>query len=228
MAYRTLGDLRSELMARLGMGAQGASGAGQTLMNSLLRNGQHQLYHAQDWKHLQDYADKTLGVAQNLLDYPTAGTFDATVGCARDRRLLKVETYIGGQWRCLTEGIDTQHWNLMGTQSWPARFERYAQLLIYPKADAIYTVRVWFVRDLGRFTQDNDAATLDDEMILLHAVTNGKAHYRHPDAKLYEGQLSQLMATLRGKTFAVGSGAVVRRSGGGEIEPKPLVVWRDV
>ena len=71
-------------------------------------------------------------------------------------------------------------------------------------------------------------ASLDDEMILLHAATNGKAHYRHPDAKLYEGQLAQLMSSLRGKSFGAGADAVVRRRDGKEPEARPLVVGRDV
>lgn len=228
MAYRTLGDLRGELLARLGMGAQGASGASLTLLNSFLRNGQAQLYRAQDWKHLTDYADKPLGVGQNMLDYPTAGTMNTAVGCARDQRILRIETYVSGQWKKLDEGIGTREWNYMGTQSWPARFERFAQLLIYPKANAIYTVRFWFVRDLGRFTQDSDPATLDDEMILLHAVANGKAHYRHPDAAQYQGQLAQLMASLRGQSFGTGTDAVVRRDEcRSSSEPRPAVVGRD-
>jgi hypothetical protein len=228
MAYRTLEELRADLMARLGMGAMGASGASQTLMNSFLRNGQAQLYWAQDWKHLQDYADKPLGVSQNLLDYPTAGTMNASAGCARDKRVLRVETVYSSQWRRLVEGIDTEMWNTMDTLAFPVRFERLAQVLIYPKADQIYTVRFWFVHDLGRFTQDADVATLDDEMILLHAVTNAKAHYRHPDASLYQGQLSSLMASLRGQSFGSGRDAVVRRNDRAPAEPRPLVVGRDV
>lgn len=229
MAYRTLGDLRGELLARLGMGAQGASGASLTLLNSFLRNGQAQLYRAQDWKHLADYKDADLGVDQNLLDYPTAGTMNTSVGCARDQRILKIETYYAGQWRKLDEGIGTREWNYMETRSWPARFERFAQLLIYPKADQIYQIRFWFVRDLGRFVQDGDAATIDDEMILLHAIANGKAHYRHPDAAQYQGQLAQLMASLRGQSFGSGADAVVRRSEcAGDNMPRPAVVGRDV
>jgi hypothetical protein len=220
MAYRTLGDLRSELMARLGMGAQGASGASQVLMNSFLRNGQAQLYQAQDWKHLTQYAEKDLGVGQNLLDYPTA--------CARDQRILCIDSYYSGQWRELKEGIDSEHWNTMDTLSYPFRFERFAQLLIYPKADQVYRVRFKFVADLARFEQDGDRASLDDEMILLHAVTNAKAHYRQPDASLYQGQLASLLASLRAKSFPSGPDAVVRRRSDEVIEPKPLVVGRDV
>lgn len=226
MAYRTLGEMRADLMSRLGMGAMGASGASQTLMNSFLRNGQMQLYWAQNWKHLQDYADKELGATQNRLDYPEAGTFDATVGCARDKRILRVETYYGGQWRELCEGIGTREWNYMDTQSWPARFERYAQVLIYPKADQLYTLRFWFVRDLGRLTVDDDRATLDDEMVLLHAVANGKAHYRQPDAAMYQQQLADLLAGLRAQSFT--SGGVVRRDNREPAMARPLVVGRDV
>jgi hypothetical protein len=228
MAYRTLGELRSEVMARLGMGAQGASGAAQTLINSFLRNGQAQLYRAQDWKHLTDYKDVTLGVGQNLLDYPTTGTFSTASGCARDQRILRIETEYAGEWRRLHDGIETQHWNEMDTQSFPARFERYAQLLIYPKADQLYTIRFWFVRDLLPFTEDNHAATMDDEMVLLHAVTNAKAHYRHPDATLYQGQLTTLMASLRGQSFGSGRDAVYRRQPLADLPTKPAVVGRDV
>lgn len=214
MPYRTLGELRSTLMARLGMGAQGASGASSALMNSLLSNGQTQLYWAQDWKHLVAYEDKTLGVGQTLLDYPTA--------CARDRRILRVETVTSGQWRLLREGIETEQWSNMTTPGAPQRYDRYAQCLIYPQADQTYTVRFWYVADLGRFTQDDDRASLDDEMILLHAIANGKAHYRQPDADSYQAQVSTLMASLRGQSFP--ADGVIRVQPQVEIPRRPVVV----
>lgn len=217
MTYRTLGELRTELLARVGMGAQGSTGTAQILLNSFLRNGQKQLYEAQDWKHLTQYADKSIGVNQNQIDYPTE--------CARDRRVLRVETEYGGQWRELPEGIRTEDWSNMDTLGYPIRVERLAQLLVYPKADQVYTIRFWFVRDLARFTQDGDRADIDDEMILLHALTNAKAHYRHPDAAQYQGQLGDLLASLRGKNF---NGKVVRRDTGVAPERRPLVVSRDI
>lgn len=221
MAYRTLGEIRAILQARLGMGAMGASGANQTLLNSFITNAQAQLYRLQDWKFLTDYFDKTLGVSQNLIDYPTAGTMGAT-GCERDQRILRLESPQNGQYIPLREGITTEMWSTMDTQSWPSRFERFRQILIYPKADQIYTVRVWFVADLGVFSQDAHTATLDDEMILLHALTNAKAHYRQPDAQTYQGQLDALLSALRGQSFTTDS--VYRR---GDPEPpmrKPVVV----
>jgi hypothetical protein len=222
MAYRTLGELQSELLARLGMGAMGASGgANATLTASFLRNAQVQLYRMQDWRHLIDYEDKTLGTSQNLLDYPDTGTLGAG-GCARDKRVLKVERVLSGQYVQLEEGIDTGMWDTMDTLSWPARFDRLAQIMIYPKADTTYTVRIWYVADLARFTQANDEASLDDEMILLHALANAKAHYRQPDAATYQGQLNTLLASLRGQSFS--RKGVYRRDETPPSEPKPQTV----
>ena len=218
MAYRTLAELRSELLSRVGMGAQGASGAAQPLLNSFLKNGQTQLYWLQDWKHLTAYADKTLGADQNLLDFPD--------DCALNRRVLRVETVYGGQWRVLPEGIDTENWDHMDVPGFPLRYDRYEQVLIYPKADTTYTVRFWYVKDLARFTQDSDRASLDDEMILLHALTNAKAHYRHPDAPVYQGQLDALFARIRGQSFS--NSGITRRREVVDLERKPVVVGRDV
>lgn len=227
MAYRTLEELRSELLSRLGMGAMGMSGgANAGLINSFLRNGQAQLYRLQDWKHLQDYKELTTGVGQNLYDYPTAGTMDTTIGCDRDQRVMRIETIIGGQYLCLREGINTEQWTNMETRGSPQRYERLKQILIYPKSEAAYTLRVWFVADLDRFTQDGDRATLDDEMILLHALANAKAHYRQPDAKMYEGQLNTLLASLRSQSFS--SDGVYRREPQTEVERRPLLVGRDI
>jgi hypothetical protein len=219
MAYRTLGALRGELLARLGMGAMGASGgANQSLIDSFLRNGQSQLYWETEWNNLTTYEDKTIGYGQNSVDYPDA--------CARNQRILRLETVYNGQWRQIPEGIVTEMWSTMETLSYPKRYERLEQCLIYPKADQVYTIRFWFIKDLSPFVGNDDPATLDDELILLHAVANAKAHYRQPDAQVYQGQLNSLLGHIRGLSF--GSSGTYRRTKPGEADPKPLVIGRDV
>lgn len=226
MAFRTLGDLRSELLSGVGMGGMGASGgANQALIDRFLRNGQAQLYRMQDWRHLIDYKDYTTGVSQNLYDYPNAGAF-GSVGCPRDRRITKVEVLYAGEYKALREGITTEMWSTMDTQGPPTRYERYAQLLVYPKSDAAYTLRVWFVADLLPFTDSSHVATLDDEMIMLHALAHAKAHYRQPDAKLYSDDLEVLYGSIRGQSF--GSNAVFRRGSEAADEVKPKLLGRDV
>ena len=218
MAYRTLEALRAEILARLGMGGMGPSGgANQALIDSFLRNGQAQLYWLQDWRRLTWFEDKSIGVGQNQIDYPAA--------CGRDQRVLRIESPVGGQYAKLCEGITTDMWSTMDTQGSPQCYERFEQILLYPKADQLYTVRVWYVADLGRFTENGDNATLDDEMIFLHALANAKAHYRQPDAATYQGQLNSLLGSLRGQSF--GSNGVYRRGDDAQIERRPAVVGRD-
>jgi hypothetical protein len=160
MAFRTLGALRADLLARLGMGAMGASGgANKSLIDSFLTEGQKLLYRMADWKHLQDYKDITTGIGQNLYDFPAAGTMDTTVGCAHYQRVLRVETNVSGQFVRIKDGITTDMWSTMDTRGQPQRFERFKQIMVYPKADTAYTLRVWFVSDLGRLTQEDDVCT---------------------------------------------------------------------
>lgn len=226
MAYRTLGELRSLLLARVGMGAMGASGGGNaTLIDSFLQEAQRLLYWMQDWKRLTDYQDYTTGVDQNLYDYPTVGTMVAAHSAARDQRLLRVEVLYAGEYKELREGITTEMWSTMDTKGPPTRYDRHAQLLMYPKSDAAYTLRVWFVADLGAFQDEGDAATLDDSMILLHATAHAKAHYRQPDAKLYADDLEVQLARIRGQSF--GSNGVIRRGPDPASERKPAVLGRD-
>lgn len=218
MSYRTLGDLRSTILARLGMGAMGASGgANKALIDSMLYEAQHALYWMQDWRDLTWYLDKTTGDGQNLYDYPE--------DCAREKRMLRVEVLQSGIWRELKEGITTQMWSTMDSKTFPQRYERFEQLLIYPKSDAAYTLRFWYVKDLGRFSQDGDRATLNDSMILTHALAHAKAHYRQPDASLYQQALETLLARIRAQSFS--SNGVYTRTSGGQAEPKPAVVGRD-
>lgn len=227
MTYRTLGALRSVLLARLGMGAMGASGGGNaTLIDSFLQEGQRFLYWMQDWKRLTDYKDEPTGVNQNLYDYPSSGTMVTANTAARDQRILRLEVLYAGQYVEIKEGITTEMWSTMDQKGPPTRYERLAQILVYPKADAAYTLRAWYVADLGAFDAETDAATLDDSMILLHATAHAKAHYRQPDAKLYMDDLQTLYGSIRGQSF--GSNRVYRRGPDPASERKPAVVGRDV
>jgi hypothetical protein len=104
-------------------------------------------------------------------------------------------------WRPLDEGIRIEHYNTQSSNSYPLRYERYAQIEIWPKCDGVRTLRIWYVMNLGAFTADADEATLDDELILLHATATAKAHYRQPDAGTWGTQLDAMLARIRGKSF---------------------------
>lgn len=220
--YRTLGELRTELRARLGFAASGASaGASNAIIDSFLRSSQAHVYELQDWKKLVGFEDKTIGLGQNVLDYPAA---------ANPERLFRppesaspVWVQFSGKWMPVLEGFGADHWDSMDDASYPTRYERYDQLTFWPKANATYTVRIWFLRKLGAFTNDNDRATVDDNLVFLHALASAKAHYRQPDAGLYVEQWTAMQAKLRG--HSIGQGGVFVRGGLRDAPlPRPRVV----
>lgn len=213
MNHRTLETLRGIVSARLGFAGQGASiGANKTLIDSLLQNAQSQLYWMQNWKKLTQYDDLTLGLDQYQVDYPTA---------ANPERILAMAVNIGSgsdQWRPLKEGITIEHYNTQSSNAYPQRYERFTQIELWPKCDTTRTLRVWYVQSLADFTADADTATVDDEMILLHATATAKAHYRHPDATIWSGQLDSLLTRIRGTAFG---NRQFHAAGKGDWEPMP-------
>ena len=70
---------------------------------------------------------------------------------------------------------------------------------MWPEPDAVYTLRRYYVASPERFTQDNDRASIDDGMILLHAIANAKAHYKQADAASYGTQLQAMMRQIKAK-----------------------------
>lgn len=192
--YRTLGDLRAEMRAALGFASSGASaGPNQTLIDSHLRAAQNVLYNAHDWAHLRKYETKNLGVDQYLLDYPTTANPD---------RIKAISVYRGSVWsRPLDRGIPAQFYTYQDNTSWPQRWEPYEQIEIWPKADQVYPCRIFFIKALDEFTSDNDRASLDDENILLIAKWTAKAHYRQPDAAIYQTLGEALLNRLKAKSW---------------------------
>lgn len=175
MPYRTLEDLRAELRIRLGFGAAGGvPGVLQPLLNSFLRQAQEELYWNGAWADIRKRADLTIGVGQTLVNYPAD---------ANKQRIEAIYALVTNTWQPVTEGIDKALYTTVATQNFPSFYERLDQLEFWPQADQTYTLRVWYYKELDRFTQDADRATINDGIIFSRALAIGKAHYRHPDAE---------------------------------------------
>ena len=220
MAFQTLGELRALVTQRLGFGSAGAAaGVISATIDNFLFNAQIQLYLQSDWKKLQYYADKTVGIGQVLIDYPTVAT--GAPADANPDRITKIAVLVNNLWVDLREGIETENYSYQDRRYYPQRYERYAQIELWPQADIAYKVRIWYIRELGRFTQDGDRCTIDDDMIFLHALANAKAHYRQPDADIYSGQLQTLLTQLKTKQFGT---KVFRRGRQQELQIRPRVI----
>lgn len=201
MPYKTLGELRADLAKRLGFGAMGSAGINSGLLDSFIQNAQAQLYAQFDWRHLIKFDEKTTGVGQTLYDW--AADCDPL-------RVRDVAIWDGARWVPMIDGVDWAMRSVATSRTIPARYERFAQMEVWPEPDAAYTIRRYYVAAPGRFTQDNDRASLDDSLIFLHALTNAKLHYKQQDGQAYANQLNAMMEKLKGQNRRA---AVVRRGG---------------
>lgn len=173
-----------------------AAGPNSTLVDTHLRNAQTLLYWTHDWAHLRKYGLKNLGVAQCLLDYPTDGNG------ANPDRVRYVSVLRGGVWSPpIPKGIPPSMYTYQDNKSWPQRWEPYTQLEVWPKADQEYSLRIFFIENLGRFTQDADRASIDDTAISLVATATLKAHYRQPDAAISQKASDALVQNLKAKSW---------------------------
>lgn len=192
--YKTLGESRAELSRRLGFGATGAAaGVLQENLNSILRQAQVDLYWTHDWARLRGYTDVAIGADQYLIDYPDA---------CNPERIKAISVLDGSVWsKPLDKGIPPQAYTNQDNTGRPYRWEPYEQIELYPKADQAYTARIFYVKNLGRYTDDGDRASLDHDLIFTVALGRAKAHYRHPDAQGYLDNGNALLSKLKGKSW---------------------------
>ena len=192
--YKTLGELTRELLVGLGKGAQGsAAGVADAIVKQHLDDAQRILYLEFDWHTLIRYQDVPLGANQYRLDYPSF--MDA-------ERLIQMGVEVSGKWRPVDIGItmdmlDTQH----TSPSFPVRYELYEQIELYPVSDQAYTMRIWGMKKLPRFTENGDRCVIDDTFVKLWALATLKAHYQHKDAQVVGNQVEKLRVKLRSKSW---------------------------
>jgi hypothetical protein len=190
----TLGALRSRLRARLGFAAAGAAaGVNQTTLNDFLYTAQSTLYWLIEWARLRRYEDKTIGVDQYLIDYPTTAHRD---------RIKAISILDNNIWTpALKKGIPPESYTYQDDNRRPTHWEPYDQIEFNCKAEKEYTARIFFIKDLDRFTQDSDRATIDSDLVFIHALGDAKEHYRQPDWKRYADQRDAMIVKLKGKNW---------------------------
>lgn len=215
MPNRTLGDMRAELLARTGFGATGASaGVAIPNFNSFLQNAQRVLYVLHDWTRLRRYTETTLGVNAYQLDYPAAGDPD---------RIIGISLLNGTVWsKFLGRGIRPEAYTTRDTQMMPTRWDAFAQIEFNHRANAIYSIRIFYVRACDRFTEDGDRSTVRDDMVFLFALADAKAHYRQPDAPIYQKQVDAITLKLKGLNFS--RNVFNPNDNDDDVLPKPVVV----
>jgi len=188
---KTLGEIRSDIQIRLGFGMAGQSGiVNSSLIDSMIRSAQDQLYEQFDWAELKSVYERTTGADQQYYDYPT----DCNI-----ERITGIFVVWGGQYIPLKEGIDA---TVRGGSAGgvPAFYERRDQIELFPVPTSNeYTLRFEYIKTLSPLSVNSDRTSLPSQIIYLHALSNAKAHYRQPDAQTYASQLDALLNKLKSK-----------------------------
>lgn len=197
--YRTLGEVRAELSSRLGFGAAGAAaGVNQTNLNSIISRSQELLYWTHDWTRLRKYTDVSIGAGQYQIDYPDTCNPERIKAISLNRGTVSAPSW-GDP---MIKGITPTMYTTQASVGPPYRWEPYEQIELFPKADQVYTARIFYVRTLLPLVESDDRFTIDDALVFLVALGTAKGHYRHPDAKLHMDNAESLLNKLKSKNWA--------------------------
>ena len=222
--YRTLGELMTELRARLGFVTQGpASSSNEQIMRSFLQEGHDYVFEKLQPPAQRKISDLALIRGSRLYDWIN----DADGSQIDPGRVLGVwlmegdEIYTKLRQRGDFEGRPDED------EGQPSSYAHLAgQMEIYPVPDGNYTLRIEYLQDKNRFTQPSDRPSVPDRLVFLYALANAKAHYRHPDSQAAGATFESMLAAEKskqreGKRYFIGAGGqqpdlqVVRTSDGG-------------
>jgi hypothetical protein len=195
--YRTLGELVTELRARLGFVSQGPStSANLVVMKSFLAEAHDYVYaelkppssrkkttvaleigsYLYDWHNDTDDEDIDPGLVLTVSIADTATT----------RSYLK-QGISEGMRADTTRGIPTRYDTLNG------------QCEVWPIPDAAYSMVIEYIEPKPRFSEDADRPGVPDRLLFLYALAQAKAHYRHPDAQAAGATFTNMLRLEKSK-----------------------------
>lgn len=191
---RTLAELRTELMRRLGFSAMTvAPPPGMPeLLDSFLQGSQRSLYRQYSVLRTERFYTWQMVVGERFYDLD--GNYDANGDdppCTKRLDPRKI-TWAGisdsdTSWRPLICGIPPECYTQPDVTAWPTRYEVRQCIEVWPApSDANLRLRIKGHFGLEPFAANTDKCTIDDEAVFLFALARAKAHYRQPDAANYQ------------------------------------------
>ena len=194
---RTLGELMTELRARLGFVTQGpASQSNDPIIKSFLQEA-----HEYVFEKLQPPAVRR----QAMLNVVAGSFLYDWVNDADNSRIDPGQVL--GIW--MMDGDDPDY-RLMQDDLYQAPYgddtgrpDAYrtlnGQIQIRPIPDGDYKLLIEYLDDRGRFEQQSDRSSVPDRLVFLLALANAKAHYRHPDSQAAGALFESLLSTHKAK-----------------------------
>lgn len=178
--HRTLGELLAELKARLGFVAQGpASNNNNPVMISFLQEAHDYVYDQLNPTPMRKKTIITLEQGSTLYDWHN-DLEDEDI----DPGLVMSVWIIDGDSRTqLVQGISEAD-REDDSRTVPVKYETLnGQIELWPIPDRSYGLLVEYIASKPRFAQSADRPGVPDRLVLLYAIANAKAHFRHPDSQ---------------------------------------------
>lgn len=200
---RTLAEMRTDLLRRLGYSAQAANpppGMAE-LLDSFL-HGAHRMVHRTypdlrlqrifSWTMLP--GERYYGIGDNR----EQGEYDGACPFPLDPHRVSwvsVEDLNGTWYPPLVHGIPPEFYTSENLPGWPQYYEIRSCIEVFPAPTEAYTLRIKGFSDYFEMGE-NDPPDVDSEPVFLLALANAKAHYGKPDASRYEQQAFTYISKL--------------------------------
>ena len=179
---RTLGELMTELRARLGFVAQGsASKSNDATIKSFLQEAHEYVFGELEPPAMRKKTVIKLVAGSFMYDWHN----DEEDEPIDPGRVISVWVRTSDTIRTpLTQGITEHDRSLDDIREEPQKYDHLnGQIEVWPIPDQPYDLLVEYIADKPRFDRANDRPGVPDRLVFLYALANAKAHYRHPDAQ---------------------------------------------
>lgn len=195
---RTLGELMSELRARLGFQSQGsAAKANDPIIKSFLTESHEYVFGELEPPVQRKKAIINTEAGSYLYDWHN----DADDEDINPGRVLSVFIKVGNtEAQQMTQGI-TNYDRADGEQrEQPRKYDTLnGQMEIWPLPERAYEITVEYIAERARFTQTADRCSVPDRLVFLYALATAKAHYRHPDAQASATAFQNMLSREKGR-----------------------------
>jgi len=181
--YRTLGNLRHALRARLGFMTQGpAAESNRAALDDILQEAHTYVCEQVQVSVLRKKTVIRLDAGSFLYDWHN----DVEDEDIDPGRVLSVWIAESDTLRSpLVQGITERHREYAEQRDAPSRYDTLnGQIELWPIPDRAYDLLIEYEASPARFAQDTDRPGVPDALVFQLALATAKAHYRHADAQV--------------------------------------------
>ena len=196
--YRTLGELMTELRARLGFVTQGSAAKNnEVVIKSFLQEAHDFVFEKLQPQAQRKKATITLQPDSYIYDWHNDAE-DEPIDPGRVLSIWIIES--GNKRRQLVQGISEADRANSAIRQFPQRYDHLdGQLELYPIPGQAYQMVIEYTSDKSRFEQTGDRPSVPDRLVFLYALAVAKAHYRHPDAQPAAASFQTMLDTEKMK-----------------------------